>query len=162
MTREEAIKWLQQIQNAYIHGGDESFDESRKEALHMAIEALNDIAKWRSWSHTYDNACMSGEPSEDLISRAEAYTRIAELSRDLLNDDCINLGNAGEYLRIIRELPSADRPKGEWEIVTQGRHSIRRCSNCKWTQTYSDPKYMGYEYNFCPRCGADMRGGEDK
>lgn len=40
LTREEAIKWLQQIKNAYIHGGDESFDESRKEALHMAIEAL--------------------------------------------------------------------------------------------------------------------------
>lgn len=40
MTREEAIKWLQRIENTYIHGGDEAFDESRKEALHMATEAL--------------------------------------------------------------------------------------------------------------------------
>ena len=46
----------------------------------------------------------------DLISREEAYRRITELSQDLLSDGCINLGNASEYLRIIRELPSADRP----------------------------------------------------
>ena len=26
---------------------------------------MNDIAKWRSWSHTYDNACMDGERSEE-------------------------------------------------------------------------------------------------
>ena len=27
-------------------------------------EAINDIAKWRAWSHTYDNTCMDGERSE--------------------------------------------------------------------------------------------------
>lgn len=40
MTRDEAIKWLSRIEQRYIINGDESYDEARKEALHMAIEAL--------------------------------------------------------------------------------------------------------------------------
>lgn len=40
MTKEEAVKWIKAIEKKYIHGGDEGFDELRKEALHMAIEAL--------------------------------------------------------------------------------------------------------------------------
>lgn len=42
MTNEEAIKWLIAIKDKYIHGGDEAFDERRKEALDMAIKALED------------------------------------------------------------------------------------------------------------------------
>ena len=40
MNREEAIKWLKAIEKKYIHGGDEEYDNLRKIALHMAIEAL--------------------------------------------------------------------------------------------------------------------------
>lgn len=28
-------------------------------------EAVNDITKWRTWSHTYDNACMDGEEEDE-------------------------------------------------------------------------------------------------
>ena len=40
MTREEAIEWLGRIKDRYIHGGDEGFDNKRKEAIDMAIEVL--------------------------------------------------------------------------------------------------------------------------
>ena len=40
MTREESISWLKGIKEKYIHGGDEKFDECRKTAIDMAIEAL--------------------------------------------------------------------------------------------------------------------------
>lgn len=40
MTREEAIEWLGRIKDRYIHGVDEGFDNKRKEAIDMAIEAL--------------------------------------------------------------------------------------------------------------------------
>ena len=40
MTREEAIKWLNRIEDKYIHGGDDDFDAKRKQAIAMAIEAL--------------------------------------------------------------------------------------------------------------------------
>ena len=45
MTREEAIEWLGRIKDRYIHGGDEGFDNKRKEAIDMAIEALSDRPK---------------------------------------------------------------------------------------------------------------------
>ena len=40
MTKEEAIQWLNGIEDKYIHGGDDDFDAKRKQALDMAIEAL--------------------------------------------------------------------------------------------------------------------------
>ena len=40
MTRYEAIKWLQGIEERYFHGGDEAYDKRRREAVRIAIEAL--------------------------------------------------------------------------------------------------------------------------
>ena len=40
MTNKEAIFWLNQIKDKYIHGGDESFDQSRRDAIDEAIKAL--------------------------------------------------------------------------------------------------------------------------
>lgn len=40
MTNEQAINWLVQIKGRYIFGGDEKFDELRREALDLAIKAL--------------------------------------------------------------------------------------------------------------------------
>jgi len=48
-SNEEAIKWLKAIKDKYIHGGDEDFDERRKEALDIAIKALEEKPhnKWQ-------------------------------------------------------------------------------------------------------------------
>lgn len=90
---------------------------------------------------------------EDLIKRSDAINIIDQSYGDE--------HYAPAIMGLIENLPSADRPQGEWEIVAQGWHAIRRCSNCKWTQTYSDPKYMGYRYNYCPHCGAKMKGADE-
>lgn len=47
MTIGEVIEWLDRIKDKYIHGGDEGFDNKRKEAIDMAIEALNERAMTR-------------------------------------------------------------------------------------------------------------------
>jgi len=99
---------------------------------------------------------------DDLISRQAAIDALADYIHNV--DRVIGTGNLSAddckdaAISVLADLPSADRPQGKWEIFAQGWHAIRRCSNCKWTQTYSDSKYMGYKYNFCPSCGADMRG----
>lgn len=41
MTNDDAIKWLEAIKEKYIHGGDEAFDEMRKEAIDIAIHSLH-------------------------------------------------------------------------------------------------------------------------
>jgi len=44
MTNKEAIMWLRQIDDKYIHGGDEEFDRKRKEAIAYAIAVLENSA----------------------------------------------------------------------------------------------------------------------
>ena len=55
----------------------------------------------------------------------------------------------------IEVLPSADRPKGEW-IKSKTHASMWVCSNCDWG--YQDC----YDFDYCPSCGADMRGEDDE
>ena len=40
MTPQEAVEWLEAIEEKYIHGGDNYFDEKRKIAINNAITAL--------------------------------------------------------------------------------------------------------------------------
>ena len=64
----------------------------------------------------------------------------------------------------VRALPSVEN-KGEWEnsdsvlIVQMGENTMRlpakECSICH------KPHIKGYGANFCPNCGADMRGDKD-
>ena len=40
MTTQKTIEWLEAIEEKYIHGGDELFDQKRKIAISNAVEAL--------------------------------------------------------------------------------------------------------------------------
>ena len=67
----------------------------------------------------------------------------------------------------VKALPSADKPQGEWEeketfhnadddpIIEEWQSA--RCSVCHKYHT-TPYKYYFNNYNFCPNCGADMRG----
>jgi hypothetical protein len=46
MTDIEAIEWLKQIRDKYIHGGDQWFDEQRCRAIEYAIECIYKRSKW--------------------------------------------------------------------------------------------------------------------
>lgn len=109
----------------------------------------------------------------DLISRKDALyqftvgydgTRIPE--KDI--DNFPTLITLREVKKILRDLPSAQK-KGEWidKEVIEDRKDAKiqewqqaRCSVCnKWHTT----PYMYYfdDFNYCPNCGADMRGEKD-
>lgn len=56
----------------------------------------------------------------------------------------------------INNLPSADRPRGEWIATTMVDCGapIWLCSMCEY-ESYGT-------YNFCPSCGARMKGADDE
>ena len=61
------------------------------------------------------------------------------------------------YREYIEHLPSTDR-KGHWEMKTDPYgffEEIPVCSECGNTTE------MRKTYNFCPECGADMRGEDE-
>lgn len=76
---------------------------------------------------------------------------------DLDDDEIIYCGNDGEYERynIPTDAPTADvveRKKGEW-VSLNGWITCSKCG-CE------PPNETNIESDFCPNCGADMRGEE--
>ena len=61
----------------------------------------------------------------------------------------------------IRALPSADIPQGEWIKFGLGRGTrILFCTNCE--RRIEVPLSQGdSNYDYCPNCGARMKGAED-
>ena len=94
--------------------------------------------------------------SDDLIKRSDA---IAELW-DMTTEDCPNPGAAvGKCMEAIRRLPSADRPQGEWKrrLVDSGFNADWVCSECGYRV-----KTDFVSFNYCPNCGARMKGADDE
>ena len=72
---------------------------------------------------------------------------------------CLHKGaiNQQEYDKIIRKLDIAER-KGKWIMHIDDlfpAESTQECSQCHHEQP------LTIDNNYCPNCGADMRGEED-
>ena len=78
----------------------------------------------------------------DLIDRIELMRQIAEFGREIPKD---------QVMEVIARVTTTDRPKGEWKCMSDC--GVTECDQCGW----SIEEYVG-DYNFCPNCGADMRG----
>ena len=92
----------------------------------------------------------------DLISRQDAIDALEEQLDylQMLNKN-ENPTAEGKWYGVnwarntIADLPykQNERPKGEWRV----RHDNHfRCTNCE--------QYSSFNFNYCPNCGADMRG----
>jgi predicted RNA-binding Zn-ribbon protein involved in translation (DUF1610 family) len=103
----------------------------------------------------------------DLIKRSDAINSIYKLKKTVIKHDVLSYHDGlFDALEIVQNLPSADRPRGEW-IEHKGRTIVGdnnfidffpteyECSNCGLRQaTYFINSKLP---NFCPNCGADMR-----
>ena len=151
MTREEAIRGLESlasVRRKYVVMGSMKYEI---ECLEKAIEALEH------------------EPCEDCISRQEAINSLGEVHPLDYNAQAIKAR--------IEQLPSVQpiRPKGKWVLQRHGLYDDdihTGCSCCCYTPDRDIHSHIElihgggytqkpYRPNFCPNCGADMRGGEE-
>lgn len=70
-----------------------------------------------------------------------------------------NFAKVDYAINRIHEAPTVEeRPTGHWIVIGEEQgafniiYKIRKCSNCGWEHSLVIPD------NFCPNCGADMRG----
>ena len=90
--------------------------------------------------------------SDDLIKRADAIEALKAVECFGVIE-CKTVG----LIKDINAIPSADRPQGEWTDY-KDEHT---CSVCK--EVVIDDWYYEYErYDFCPHCGASMKGADDE
>ena len=101
----------------------------------------------------------------DLIRRRDAVSKMFDLLMVELQGQRLPTWN--EVYRAMNDIPSAEpeRKKGEWikedlsGYLTPGGNSIYHCSECGHTEgPWPHPRLT----NFCPSCGADMRGEDGK
>ena len=87
----------------------------------------------------------------DFISRQDAIDVLVKRHDELAELRCYDLANGvGEGIEVVKALPSADRPKGKW-CTNRFRYDCT-CSNCGCSVYHKDA------LNFCPNCGAKMKG----
>ena len=66
----------------------------------------------------------------------------------------------GRARQMVEEMPTIEeRKKGRWKrrVVDSGFNADWVCSECKYRL-----KTDFVSYNFCPNCGADMRGEQNE
>ena len=103
----------------------------------------------------------------DLIKREDAINSIYKLKKTVIKQDVLSYCDGiFDALEVVQDLPSADRPqgewidkgwKGDWQFETDGRGycwKVFECSICNGEDTR--------ETRFCPHCGAKMKGVDDE
>ena len=108
---------------------------------------------------------------EDALNNGHDEIAIrAEATIDFICEVIMTIDNAPTveqkyYERVIAQInPVIEaRPQGEWREKYCDYGVYYRCSNChKMPPNYEcDYKEGAIKTNFCPHCGADMRGGAD-
>ena len=92
----------------------------------------------------------------DLISRQAAIDAICK-------SDCGSgfCGVPCQDVNALEALPSEQpkRKRGKW-IKVNGKTAINcsACYHCSWSRSFEDTVKR---FNFCPNCGADMRGEQE-
>lgn len=109
------------------------FYHSKHEPFNMAIKALEQ------------------EPCEDCVSRKRLMDNYNGIETPVGYRKVVDMD-------IVKSLPSVQptRIHAQWEYL---KHDKAKCSNCE------DVVLIAQQYgsaNYCPNCGADMRGGENE
>ena len=95
--------------------------------------------------------------NDDLIKRSDAIKAIEELPNAY--NGWSDAYDKAYIISTLEEVPKADKPQGEWKrrLVDNGFNADWICSECGYRV-----KTDFVSFNYCPNCGADMRGEKDE
>ena len=173
MTPEKAIEIL----NNYEHGFFGYKIDEVKEALNLAVKALKGMAlpvakitfdgktteeiraeiinNFRSAGIELQASEQEEQTKGDLISREalKKYARVV-FDKDLGRLRVVDVSNIDNAPTVVNEMLKSERPKGKWITRTEDNGVNYRfyCSCCN--------REVLLITEFCPNCGADMRGEE--
>ena len=145
ISREEAIKAVK-------------FYETFCDPYPRVIEALEELP-----SAQPETNCSEIPNNSDLISRQAAIDALDK------RFDSVPMEQTTEILMLrkdLRELPSSQPRRGKW---IYGEHESAmcdgyRCDKCGFFVPWDyQHKFIDFikDYNYCPSCGADMRGEQE-
>ena len=95
----------------------------------------------------------SAEPKTGEVNAVEIYEQaVSELDHNKIT--------LGEYEKRIEPLKRLfyDRPTGEWVEVEEYDCVCYQCDQCKSEYVLIDGTPQDNDYNYCPHCGAYMKG----
>ena len=86
------------------------------------------------------------------MTNKEAVNWLINLTADIGKAENSTLWHYEQALSEIREMIESEpeRKKGKWISYNRGLFIGSKCSQCDWL--------VEFQSNFCPNCGADMRG----
>ena len=102
----------------------------------------------------------------DLIRREDALKALLKVPCKIDSDNYAWIRLSDAFGTVDENVPSAEpeRKKGKWidePYKKWNAHLIRHCSNCGWSIHKSHLRQSDYHWNFCPHCGAKMRGNNE-
>ena len=88
--------------------------------------------------------------------------RLIDADKLIAEYDSVHIGEPGGARKLMVDAPTIEeRKKGEWIPEFDGKFTGGAywfsCSKCKRIV----PEVRNGGWNFCPTCGADMRGGQE-
>lgn len=94
------------------------------------------------------------------MTRGEAVNWLINIMADIGKAEHSELWHYEQALSEIREILESEpeQKAGKW---INDKHAMPRCSCCGYMPEYN--RYIDdyYYSDWCPNCGADMRGGEE-
>ena len=103
--------------------------------------------------------------AEKMLVTAVKDKKFIFTKEDALKDEVVVKTVYGDLAEFINSQPTADVVEvkhGEWEIKTDDYDcEYMKCSVCKEEFYPSDADTVDTTPNYCPNCGADMRGETD-
>lgn len=161
MTEKEAIAYIKAIKNG-LHETGKDFpyrDEIipvAKDALEMAIKALEQEPCEVSQGLVKDSQEFSQEPCDDAISRQAVLDTIDKWVKSMRVLIALPANEVTPLFESVHELPPVTpQPEmGRWIDIMVGDMPAQACDKCN---VFYPLAYTGGGHKFCPNCGCKMQ-----